>query len=130
MIKVKVAKQSNFPIDSRFLKKRLKGFLEKNGIVSNTEVNVSLVGEKKMIEMGKMYLKEKDEEVHNVLSFPSVETKDTFIYPPDGTIRLGDIVICFPKAVEEAKREGKLINDKVIELAEHGALHLMGIHHE
>lgn len=130
MIKIKVAKQSNYPVNSRLLKKRLKGFLADKGIVSDTEVNISIVGEKKMLEMGEKYLKEKGKEAHNVLSFPSAETEGNFVYPPDGKIHLGEILICYPKAVEEAKKEEKLIDEKVGELAEHAALHLMGIHHK
>jgi ssRNA-specific RNase YbeY (16S rRNA maturation enzyme) len=33
-------------------------------------------------------------------------------------------------AFKQAKDENKLIEDKVWELVEHGALHLLGIHHE
>jgi probable rRNA maturation factor len=130
MIKVNIAKQSSFPVNTRKLKKDLRDFLEKRGIVSDTEINLSLVGEKKMLEIGKSYLKEMDKPAHNVLSFPSVETKEAFVFPPDGKIHLGEIVVCFPKAVEEAKREGKLIDEKVDELVKHGALHLLGIHHK
>src|SRR3972149_6146711 len=53
-----------------------------------------------------------------------------FSYPPDGKIDLGEIVICFPVALEEAKKEGKRINTKIEELMLHAALHLLGIHHE
>jgi rRNA maturation RNase YbeY len=130
MINVKIVKQSNYVINSRLLKKRLVDFLKEKGLVSDTEVNVSLVGEKKMLDLAKKYLKETGKVAHNVLSFPSVETKETFVYPADGKIRLGDIVVCFPKALEEAKKEGKLVDDKVGELVEHGALHLLGIHHD
>ena len=43
---------------------------------------------------------------------------------------MGEIVICYPKVLEEAKLEGKLIDQKAYELVEHGALHLLGFHHE
>jgi ssRNA-specific RNase YbeY (16S rRNA maturation enzyme) len=45
-------------------------------------------------------------------------------------LHLGEIVVCYPKVVEEAKNEDVLIDDKVYELVEHGAFHLLGIHHE
>jgi len=44
-------------------------------------------------------------------------------------LHLGDIVICFPKALEEAKIEKKLIEDKILELVIHGFSHLLGNHH-
>jgi ssRNA-specific RNase YbeY (16S rRNA maturation enzyme) len=32
--------------------------------------------------------------------------------------------------VEEAVKEDKLVEDKLFELVEHGALHLLGVHHD
>lgn len=127
MITVLFTKQSNYPVSSPKIKKVLKDFLTKNGIVSETEVSLALVGEAKMLEIGKKYMK--DKKLHNVLSFTVEESNKNFTYPP-GKLFLGEIIICFPKVVEESKMENKRIEDKVIELVEHGALHLLGIHHE
>lgn len=129
MIKVYVKKQSYFGVNTSNLKKKLKDFLEKEGIVSDSVVSVSIVGEKKMRELSKKFLGEQDS-VHNVLSFVESEATGDFVYPPGDIIRLGEIVICYPKVVEEAQDEGKMIDKKVVELAEHGALHLLGKHHE
>lgn len=129
MIKVYVKKQSNYPVSAPKIKKNLEQFLEKQGIVSDAEVSVFIVGEKKMLEFSKKYLKEKGI-VHNVLSFPFSENSEGFISPPDDILRLGDIAVCYAKLVDEAKEEGVLIEDKLQELVEHGALHLLGIHHE
>ena len=127
MIKVSVKKQSNYPISSTKMKNSLKNFLAGHGIVSDAEVSVALVGKNKMLEVGKKYLKDKS--LHNVLSFTADEVDSKFVFPPDGVIHLGEIIVCYPVAFEEAKKEGKLIEEKVIELIEHGALHLLGIHH-
>jgi len=102
MINVLFTKQSNYPVSSPKIKKVLKDFLTKHGIVSEAEVSVALVGEAKMLEIGKKYMK--DKKLHNVLSFTVEEKKDGFIYPP-GKLYLGEIIICFPKVVEEAKIE-------------------------
>ncbi len=128
MIKIYVKKQGNYPVSAPKIKKHLKDLLKKKGIVSDSLVNVSLVGEEKMKELAKKYLGERS--VHNVLSFTDSEVRGEFIYPPDNLIRLGEIIICYKKVVEEAKKEGKLIDEKVIELVEHGALHLLGEHHD
>lgn len=128
MIKVLINKQSNYPVKVAPIKKKLADFLVKNGIVSEAEVNVAIVGEGKMMEIGKKYLKDKN--LHNVLSFVPGEVKGGFVYPPDGKIRLGEIVVCYPLAVKEAGEENVLIDERVYELIEHGALHLLGIHHE
>jgi probable rRNA maturation factor len=130
VIKVNVKKQSNYPVDTPSLKKRISEFLKGRGIVSDAEVSIAIVGEKRMKNLAENYLKEKPTTVHSVLSFPFVEEEEKFVYPPDGKIRLGEVVICFPKIKEESKKEGKLIDKKAGELVEHGALHLLGIHHD
>ena len=127
MILVDITKQSNYPVSATKIKKKLVDFFVKRGIVSDAEVSVAIVGEKKMLEIGKKYLK--DNKLHNVLSFTPDEAKGVFVYPPDGKVHLGEIILCYPLAVEEAKRENKLIEDKALELVEHGAMHLLGIHH-
>ena len=128
MIKVDVIKQSNCPVSATRLKKKLADFFAKKGIVSDAEVSVAIVGEKKMLDISRKYLK--DGKVHNVLSFTPDEAKEKFVYPPDGAIHLGEIIICYPLVFEEAKKENRLIEDKVYELVEHGARHLLGEHHE
>lgn len=128
MVKVSVVKQSNYPVGTAKIKKKLVGFLVKSGIVSDAEVSVVLVGEKKMMEVVNKYMK--DRKLHNVLSFTPAEAKGKFVYPPDGKIHLGEIVVCYPQALREAKQANILIDDRVYELVEHGANHLLGIHHE
>ncbi|HET7099124.1 MAG TPA: rRNA maturation RNase YbeY [Patescibacteria group bacterium] len=126
MIKVSVTKQSNYPIGASKIKTKLAKFFVSQGIVSDAEVSVAIVGEKKMMTLVNLYLK--DKKLHNVLSFTPAEAKG-FVYPPDNKMHLGEIIVCYPVAIAEAKKEGVLIDDKVYELIEHGAMHLLGIHH-
>lgn len=134
MIKVYIKKQTNYPLKAKDIKKNIASFFKERGIVSDAVVSIALVGENKMLDIGKKYLK--DSKVHNVLSFTAEEVKNLpagrqgkFVYPPGGLLNLGEIVVCYPRAVEDAKKEGKLVKSKVLELIEHGAEHLMGIHH-
>jgi len=127
MISVLVSKAENYPIGSPKIKKVLRDFFKKNGIVSDAQVSVSIVGEKKMKNMCRKYLN--DNKVHNVLSFTTEETKGKFVYPPD-KIYLGEIILCYPMVIKEAQVEGKLIDEKAIELLLHGGEHLLGRHHE
>ncbi len=131
MVKVNVSKQSNYPVKTPVIKKRLSDFFLSQGIVSDAEVSVALVGENKMLEIGKRYYKKDptSHKLHNVFSFTPSESKG-FVYPPDGLLHLGEIIVCYPVALKEAKMENVLIDDKVCELVEHGALHLLGIHHK
>lgn len=80
--------------------------VREHGVIGKYEVNIFLAS---VEEMKKLL----DGKYHNVLSFPL----DFDITYPDGVTRLGDIVICDSE-------------NKIEELAEHGCLHLLGIHHE
>lgn len=127
MVKVLVSKQSNYPVKTPAIKKKLAEFFVGHGIVSDAEVSVAIVGEKKMMEVGNKFLK--DGKLHNVLSFVTEDEKGNFVYPPDHKIHLGEIIVCYPVAVTEAVTENVLIDTRIYELIEHGAMHLMGIHH-
>ncbi len=127
MVKINISKQSNYPISGVKIRKFLQDFFTKHGIVSDSECSVSFVGVTKMKSLGKKYYR-KDNKVHNVFSF--VESEAGNFKHPSNLLQLGEIVVCFPVVVEEAKKENKLIEQKVLELVEHSALHLLGIHHE
>lgn len=126
MITIKISKQSNYPISGVKVRGYLKRFFKENGIVSNAECHVSFVGEAKMLSLAKKYYK--DTRLHNVFSFVESEVPG-WKYPKD-IMYLGEIVVCFPVVLKEAKAEGKLIEEKALELVGHSALHLLGIHHE
>ena len=129
MIKVDVKKLSNYPVSTVKIKRVLQDALERYGLRSDAYVSIAIVGEKKMIEIAQTYLKENNV-VHNVLTFSSSDIKTAFSYPPKHLLDVGEILVCYPKAKEEAISEGILVEDKVLELIEHGAAHLMGHHHE
>lgn len=132
MISVSVYKQSNYPVSVKKIKEAVESVVAANGIVSNCDVSVAIVGEKYVADLAKKYMGDSDKEAreHPVLSFPVSELEGTFIFPPEDTIHLGEILVSYPRAVDDAKKSGKLIDDVVCELARHGALHLMGIHHD
>ena len=128
MIKIYVKKQSGYPINTFKLKSRIRDFLNRKGIVSDSQLTIAIVGEKKMKELSIKYLD--DPKVHNVLSFVAGEVDDDFKNPPQDRNDLGDVVICYQLVLEEANRDKMLIDEKVSELAEHGILHLLGEHHD
>lgn len=128
MISISVKKQSNHIISISDIERYLTTLLKRRGIVSNTEVSIALVSEKKMLDISRKYLK--DNKIHNVLSFTYSEIADKFTFPPDDTTHLGEILVCYPLAEKEAKAAGISVKERVRELIEHGALHLIGIHHD
>jgi len=89
----------------------------------NVEVSLNLVGETKIRGLNKKYRGKN--EVTDVLSFPLEETrlKKYDILP------LGDIFICLPFAVKEAKRQDISLKKELAWLTVHGFLHLSGYDH-
>lgn len=128
MIKVSVYKQSNYPVKSVVIKRQLADFLTREGMVSDSCVSVALVGRKNMFTLAQRFLQEKHT-LHNVLSFTESEVSPRLHFPAGEVINLGEIVVCFPKVLEEAGQENKMVEEKIMELVFHGAKHLMGVHH-
>lgn len=62
----------------------------------------------------------------NVLSFPAFATRIGDALPP----MLGDIVLAFETVCDEARSEGKSLEDHASHLIIHGLLHLLGHDHE
>jgi len=63
----------------------------------------------------------------NVLSFPAGDGLE----PPAGEPRpLGDLVVCAPVVLREAREQGKTAAQHWAHLVVHGTLHLLGYDHE
>lgn len=117
MAKVSILADSRYPVSRPKIKAAVEAVLKERRISTNVEVSILVCGTRKSQELAKKYLG--DNKAHNVLSFP-LES-----FPV-----LGDIVICYPIAQEEANRDNVLVDTKVCELVSHGMLHLLGEHHE
>ena len=68
--------------------------------------------------------------VTDVLSFPLGENGEWDVDPETGAKQLGDIVICVPRAVEQAERFGHSFQREMGYLTAHSMLHLLGYDHE
>ncbi|GEM_PF-644213 len=132
MISVSILKRTQSPVSVTSLKSRLAEFLASQGIQSEAEVSVVIVSRAQMLEYVKTHLKEKGAEAaaHPVLSFVQSEMEGPFKFPPDNILHLGEIIVSYPHAVDDAKKKNITIEDSLYELIEHSALHLLGIHHD
>lgn len=138
MVNVLISADSRFPVSRPVIKEAIEKLLLQKRVTSNAEVSVLICGSRKSRELAKKYLN--DDAPHNVLSFPLEESGEMasptgksargFVEFQDGTLVLGDIVICYPIAQEEANADNMMVNDKISELVQHGMLHLLGEHHE
>lgn len=130
MISILFQTESHFPVDRKKIKSAVSDVLSKK-IKSDTEVSISIVGNRRMRALNTQY--RKIDETTDVLSFPlndSSVKSIPFQDSPDRVLRLGDIIVSYPEAVREAAEENKLVDDTIIELVLHGLNHLLGIHHD
>lgn len=130
-IKVLLFVESRYKVNRKRIKRTLTNLLKEHGI-KEAELSVAVIGDRKMKQLNKQY--RSLDKTTNVLSF-SIAEGETTVLPPSiksddsQLLRLGDVVISYPKIIEEAAAEDMLVDDKVDELLSHGTLHLLGIHH-
>lgn len=138
MVNVLISADSKFPISRPKIKAAVESVLRQKRIASDVEVSVLVCGTRKSRELAKKYLA--SDEPHNVISFPLVDEMGKsysptgrsvlgFVEYQSGVLVLGDIVVCYPLAQEEANEDNVLVDTKIDELVSHGMLHLLGEHH-
>ena len=97
-------------------------------LVSNSEgledanVNLSFISSKEMQSLNKQY-RGLDKDT-NVLSFENQDISR------EHTKNIGDIAICYPYVVDEAKKENKELDNHITHMFIHGTLHILGYDHE
>jgi len=95
-----------------------------------TEVGLELViaTEERVRQLNRDYL-ERDEPT-DVLAFSAREEaggdSPPFVSPPDGVLRLGEVIISYPQAVVQAKEYKHAVEREILILIVHGVLHLLG----
>lgn len=118
----------------RLIRRVFQKTLEKTENNEEIVVSVAFVKEEKIRELNK--ISRDVDRVTDVLSFPMLDIK----YPqkvgqfkldftPDGTVYLGDVVICKKRAKEQAREFGHSLKREVCFLALHGFLHILGYDH-
>ncbi|HZZ98355.1 MAG TPA: rRNA maturation RNase YbeY [Candidatus Saccharimonadia bacterium] len=132
MIKTFLSVGSRYPVNRKAIRACVNRVLDEHS-VGEAEVSVSIVGARQMIKLNEGMMKHQG--VTDVLSFPQHDPEQ-----PDrdfgvkvessGPLHLGDVVVCFPEAVNEARKKGKMVDDQICFLVEHGLLHLLGFHHD
>ncbi len=89
--------------------------------IGDLEQTIRIVGEAEIQGLNSQYRGREDPT--NILSFPADIPHIDYQY-------LGDLVICAPVVIEEAKQQGKSAIAHWAHLIVHGMLHLQGYDHE
>jgi probable rRNA maturation factor len=125
MITVLFQTESHFPVDRKKIKRAIETALV-DQVHRDAEVSVSIVGDRQMKALNKKY--RNCDATTDVLSF-GLENGGEFVEAPDDVLRLGDIVVSYPQAVDEAREGNQLVDDQIVTLVIHGLDHLLGKHH-
>jgi probable rRNA maturation factor len=138
MINVIVNSDSRYPINKIAIHATVVEILQSHGIAGNVEIGISIVGDRKMHEVNRKF--RGIDATTNILTFALEDPvssnqlqhlpKVGFVKAPDKVLRLGDILISYPEAINDAAEEGVSVEEELRFLVEHGTKHLLGIHHD
>ena len=119
-------------IDENQARKIAQDVLKAEGVASPLEISLVFTDFETVQRLNRDY--RGVDEPTDVLAFYMLPGKTTnnlpFILPPDGITRLGEIIISYPQAVEQAKKQEHSVAQELALLIIHGILHLLGYDHE
>jgi len=119
-------------VNEGWAKKIVQKVLKAEGVAAPYEVSLVFTDSDVVRQLNRDY--RGVDEPTDVLAFYMLprkeEADDTFALPSDGVTRLGEIIISYPQAVEQAKEQGHATEKELALLVIHGILHLLGYDHE
>jgi len=137
MVNIIVNSDPRYNINKEAIRVTVSEILSKLRISGRIELGVNIIGDRKMHELNRKY--RGFDSTTNILSFALEDPnhpaslqhipKIGFVAAPDKWLRLGDIVISYPQALEDASLDGISVDEEIKNLVEHGLSHLLGVHH-
>lgn len=135
MINIIVNSDPRYQVNKASLRLTVSEILRKLRISGRVELGINIVGDRKMHELNRRF--RGIDSTTNILSFALEDPinfqhipRIGFVAAPDRWLRLGDIVISYPQALEDASMDGISVDEEIRSLVEHGLNHLLGIHHQ
>jgi probable rRNA maturation factor len=130
-ISIHVGEKFGELIDEDWARSTAQNILKAEKVEPPYEVSLVFTDSETVKQLNRDY-REVDEPT-DVLAFhmlPQKGVDNSFALPPDGVIRLGEVIISYPQAVEQAKEQGHSPERELALLIIHGILHLLGYDHE
>jgi len=109
----------------------VRDVLRAEGLTPPYEISVLLTDEETVHGLNRQY-RHVDSPTDVIAFYTEDDAPDAipFVLPTDGVRCLGDVVISFDQAVEQAQEQGHSIAQELCLLLTHGLLHLLGYDHE
>ena len=130
-IEVFVDEEFRGVVNGGWVKKIVRQVLKAEGVASPFEVSLVFTNSETVRQLNRDY--RGVDQLTDVLAFsmlPQKGTDSSFPLPPDGFTRLGEVIISYPQAAEQAKEQGHSPERELALLVIHGILHLLGYDHE
>lgn len=135
MVNIVVSSDPRYSINRLAIQAAVLNVLRKNNVSSKVEVEVNIVGDRKMHQLNKDY--RKIDSTTDILTFALEDPHPQslqhvprvgFVAAPDQILRLGSIIISYPQVIEDAALDGISVEDEISFLVEYGTNHLLGHH--
>jgi probable rRNA maturation factor len=117
-------------ISRPWLRRIVRATIAAAGVSSPLELSLVIAGDETVHALNRQY--RGVDRTTDVLAFPLAESADGAAFAsPDGSTRhLGDVVVSFPRAKQQAAEFGHSLESELALLVAHGVLHLLGYDHE
>lgn len=118
-------------IDAQWVRKLAQEVLKAESITPPYEMSLVFTDSETVRRLNRDY--RGIDEPTDVLAFymlPQPGADADFVSPPDDVTHLGEVIISYPKAVEQAEEQGHSTEQELALLIIHGILHLLGYDHE
>jgi probable rRNA maturation factor len=130
-IEIGVGEEFQGLVDEGWVRKIAQTVLRAEGVTPPYEVGLVFTDPETVQRLNRDY--RGVDEATDVLAFgmlPQKEDDSSFALPPDGVTRLGEVIISYPQAVEQAREQGHSVDKELALLIVHGILHLLSYDHE
>lgn len=109
-------------IDPDWVRRVVAAVLETEGTEGTIEVGIVIAGSQRVRGLNRRYLGHDYDT--DVIAFALTEGEGPA--PPDGTLHLGEAIVSYPQARQQAARYGHSVPRELALLIAHGVLHLLG----
>ena len=120
-------------VDKKWLRRLVKETIAAHGVEGEVELSLLVTDDATVHELNKKY--RGVDRTTDVLSFALEADKRSdasagFIMPPGEVVQLGEVIVSYPKAAEQAAERNLAVEDELALLVVHGVLHLLGYDHD
>ena len=130
-IEISVEEKFRGRVDRGWVRRIAQTVLKAEGVAHPYEVSLVFTDSETVQQLNRDY--RGVDEPTDVLAFCMIlqeEVDDSFALPPDEVTRLGEVIISYPQAIEQAREQGHSTERELALLIIHGILHLLGYDHE